>query len=163
MQVRRERKYTEDSLDNGGRPPARAGNRHRSGRPCFAIAVHANESMAQAEEFANEIRQKGGKAVAVQADLTQSGPTSGLIEQASSALGPIGVVINNASVFLDDSADKPDPAIFDAHFAVHVRAPSLIAAAFVEQLPADNSGLIVNIIDQRVLALTPRFLFLHTF
>ena len=96
----------------------------------FAIAVHANASMAQAEEFANEIRQKGGKAVAVQADLTQSSPTMALVEQASSVLGPIGVVVNNASIFLDDSAETPDPAIFDAHFSVHVRAPSLIAAAF---------------------------------
>ncbi|MDH0113283.1 SDR family oxidoreductase [Agrobacterium pusense] len=123
----------------------------------FAIAVHANESIAQAEEFANEIRQKGGRAAAVQADLTQSAPTAALIEKASSALGPIGVVVNNASVFLGDTAEAPDPDIFDAHFAVHVRAPSLIAAAFVEQLPANKSGLIVNIIDQRVLALTPRF------
>ncbi|HCD85627.1 MAG TPA: short-chain dehydrogenase, partial [Agrobacterium sp.] len=98
----------------------------------FAIAVHANASMAEAEEFANEIRQKGGKAVAVQADLTQSAPTMALVEQASSALGPIGVVVNNASVFLNDSAEAPDPAVFDAHFAVHVRAPSLIAAAFIE-------------------------------
>ncbi|KEY55526.1 short-chain dehydrogenase [Agrobacterium tumefaciens] len=123
----------------------------------FAIAVHANESMAQAEEFANEIRQKGGRATAVQADLTQSAPTMALVEKAAAALGPIGVVVNNASVFLADTAETPDPAVFDAHFAVHVRAPSLIAAAFVEQLPAEKSGLIVNIIDQRVLALTPRF------
>ncbi|MGG2476010.1 SDR family NAD(P)-dependent oxidoreductase, partial [Rhizobium sp. BR5] len=109
------------------------------------------------EEFANEIRQKGGRAAAVQADLTQSASTMALVEKAASALGPIGVVVNNASVFLKDSAETPDPAVFDAHFAVHVRAPSLIAAAFVEQLPRDKSGLIVNIIDQRVLALTPRF------
>ena len=50
-----------------------------------------------------------------------------------------------------------DANIFDRHFAVHVRAPAILSGALVKALPDDCSGLIVNIIDQRVLALKPTF------
>lgn len=123
----------------------------------FAVAIHARNSTAEAEDFANEIGRKGGKAVVVTADLTDSFSTSELMTKATEALGPIGLLINNASIFLHDDAETFDAATFDAHFAVHVRAPSILSAALVKQLPQDMSGLIVNIIDQRVLSLTPRF------
>ncbi len=123
----------------------------------FAIGLHARSSLSEAEDFANTIRQKGGKAAVVQADLENADSTERLMESANSALGPIGVLVNNASVFRHDSADEFDSSAFDAHFAVHVRAPSILGAALLRQLPKDASGLIVNIIDQRVLALTPRF------
>jgi NAD(P)-dependent dehydrogenase (short-subunit alcohol dehydrogenase family) len=123
----------------------------------FAIGIHARSSMSEAEEFANELRQKGGEAVALQADLENAASTENLMKAANSALGPIGILINNASVFRHDAAEEFDSAAFDAHFAVHVRAPSILGAALVRQLPDSASGLIVNVIDQRVLALTPRF------
>jgi NAD(P)-dependent dehydrogenase (short-subunit alcohol dehydrogenase family) len=47
--------------------------------------------------------------------------------------------------------------LFDRHFDVHVKAPSFLAEAFSKQLAADTDGLIVNIIDERVWKLTPRF------
>lgn len=123
----------------------------------FAVGIHARSSLGEAEAIANTIRQNGGRAAVVQADLENSDSTEKLMGAAHSALGPIGILVNNASVFQHDSADEFDSAAFDAHFAVHVRAPSILGAALVRQLPDDMSGLIVNIIDQRVLALTPRF------
>lgn len=123
----------------------------------FAVGIHARSSLSEAEEFANTIRQKGGTAAVLQADLEDAASTEKLMERANSALGPIGVLVNNASVFRHDTAEEFDSAAFDTHFAVHVRAPSILGAALVKQLPESASGLIVNIIDQRVLALTPRF------
>ncbi|WP_284776663.1 SDR family oxidoreductase [Agrobacterium sp. lyk4-40-TYG-31] len=123
----------------------------------FAIGIHARSSLGEAEDFANTLRQNGGKAAVIQADLEDSASTEKLMEVANSALGPIGILVNNASVFRHDSAETFDSAAFDAHFAVHVRAPSILGAALLRQLPENASGLIVNIIDQRVLALTPRF------
>lgn len=123
----------------------------------FAIAVHTNESVAEAQQTVNEIRQKGGRAILVEADLTQSQSTADLISKANRELGAIGILVNNASVFKNDSAQEFNSEIFDEHFAVHVRAPSILAAELIKQLPDEASGLIVNIIDQRVWALTPRF------
>lgn len=123
----------------------------------FAIAIHANASLAEADALVAELRQEGKKAVSVKADLRNLSETATLIKRASAGLGPIDLLINNASTFQNDSAGQFDAEAFDAHFAVHVRAPSILAAAFVEQLPAQVSGLIVNMIDQRVWALNPRF------
>jgi NAD(P)-dependent dehydrogenase (short-subunit alcohol dehydrogenase family) len=123
----------------------------------FNIAIHADKSIDEAEALVAELRHSGRKAISLKADLQNIFETSALIEQANSALGPLDLLINNASAFHSDSAETFDAAAFEAHFAVHVRAPSILAAGFAAQLPADVPGLIVNMIDQRVWALNPRF------
>jgi NAD(P)-dependent dehydrogenase (short-subunit alcohol dehydrogenase family) len=123
----------------------------------FSVAIHANRSIDAAENFAAELRQKGQSAISLQTDLKDIAATSGLIKRASEVLGPIDLLINNASAFHNDSANRFDAAAWEEHFALHVRAPSILAAAFAEQLPEDSAGLIVNVIDQRVWALNPTF------
>ncbi|MDE1994204.1 MAG: SDR family oxidoreductase [Rhizobiaceae bacterium] len=123
----------------------------------FAVAVHANQSLAEAAELVAKLRQEGKKAIAIKADLRNSAETSTLIQRVVSELGPLDLLVNNASVFQNDTADRFDAEAFEAHFAVHVRAPSILAADFAQQLPADIPGLIVNMVDQRVWALNPRF------
>ncbi len=123
----------------------------------FSVAIHANGSLAEAEKFAAELRQSGHRAVAVQGDLTKINETEKLIQKASDALGPLDLLVNNASIFHEDSLRAFDAGIWEEHFAVHLRAPSILAAKFAEQLPQAADGLIVNIIDQRVWALRPSF------
>ena len=123
----------------------------------FSVAIHANGSLAEAEEFAAELRQSGHRAVAVQGDLTKINETEKLIQKASEALGPLDLLVNNASIFHEDSLRAFDAGIWEEHFAVHLRAPSILAAKFAEQLPQAADGMIVNIIDQRVWALRPSF------
>ncbi|MFJ6322375.1 MULTISPECIES: SDR family oxidoreductase [unclassified Rhizobium] len=123
----------------------------------FAVALHANRSFAEAAEIVAKLQQAGRKAIAIKADLQNLGETSSLVERVTNALGPLDLLVNNASAFLGDSAGHFDAEAFEAHFAVHVRAPSILAADFARQLPAPYQGLIVNMIDQRVWALNPRF------
>ncbi|OLP43150.1 SDR family oxidoreductase [Rhizobium oryziradicis] len=121
----------------------------------FAVAIHANSSLSEAEALAATIRAAGGKAVALQADLRNSDETKELVARAANELGPLDLLVNNASIFLDDEATSFDEERFAAHFDIHVRAPAILSAAFYHQAP--ETGLIVNIIDQRVLALKPTF------
>ncbi|NYJ10072.1 NAD(P)-dependent dehydrogenase (short-subunit alcohol dehydrogenase family) [Rhizobium leguminosarum] len=123
----------------------------------FSVAIHANGSLSEAEELVAELRQKGYRAIALKADLTNIGETGELVKRASQALGPLDLLVNNASIFREDSARSFDAQAWAQHFDVHVRAPSILAAAFAEQLPDEATGLIVNIIDQRVWALNPGF------
>jgi len=123
----------------------------------FSVAIHANGSIGEAEELVAELRRKGYRATALQADLTDIGETAALVAKASEALGPLDLLVNNASVFQHDSARSFNAATWALHFDLHVRAPSILAAAFAQQMPAEASGLIVNIIDQRVWALRPSF------
>ena len=82
---------------------------------------------------------------------------AGLIAKAAKPFGPLTVLVNNASIFEPDSATDLDEALWDAHFAVHAEAPVFLARDFAAQLPAGADGNIVNIIDERVLHLSPAY------
>ena len=57
-----------------------------------------------------------------------------------------------------DSIADVDEALWDAHFALHVEAPVFLARDFAAQLPPGSEGNIVNIVDERVLLLSPAYL-----
>ena len=123
----------------------------------FAVAIHCNRSREEADILATDIRAGGGQAAVVAADLTDMHAAAGLIDEAAKALGPIDLLVNNASVFEDDSILDLDMEVWDLHFDIHLKAPSVIASRFAMRLPQSSEGLIVNIIDQRVLKPTPRY------
>ncbi|WP_457661834.1 SDR family oxidoreductase [Sinorhizobium medicae] len=123
----------------------------------FAVAIHANGSFAEAEALAASLRGSGAKAIALRADLTEIGAVSRLVAEATGSLGPLDLLVNNASVFNKDSIAEFDEAVWERHFALHVKARSLLARDFAQQRQADVSGLIVNVIDQRVWSPNPRF------
>ncbi|WP_343313984.1 SDR family oxidoreductase [Brucella sp. BE17] len=123
----------------------------------FAIAIHCHRSVARGEILAKEIEAKGGTAMIVEADLESESDVRGLIAQAEGELGPIRLLVNNASLFEDDRVGQLDMDLWDKHFAVHLKAPVLLAEEMAKALPDSEDGLIVNIIDQRVLKLNPHF------
>ena len=123
----------------------------------FAVAIHHHDSGSEAETLADQIKAAGGTAVTIDCDLTDRDSTSTMIEEASNAIGPIDLLVNNASVFVDDSVETFDDAVWQAHFDIHLKAPAILARDLAKALPDDRQGLIVNVIDQRVWRLTPRF------
>ena len=123
----------------------------------FAIALHFHRSGGEAEALAERIVRQGGRAVALQADLTDETQAGTLVQRAAAALGPVRLLVNSASIFADDSAAAPDFATWDRHFAIHLKAPALLTADLARQLRDNEDGLVVNVIDQRVWKLTPSF------
>jgi NAD(P)-dependent dehydrogenase (short-subunit alcohol dehydrogenase family) len=123
----------------------------------YAVAIHCNSSPDEASALADQIKATGGRAIVVQADLTDRAAVTDLIPHAISKLGPISLLVNNASVFEDDALGTLDHANWDAHFDVHLRAPVFLSEGFATQNDGHHEGLIVNIIDQRVLRLNPLF------
>ena len=121
------------------------------------IAIHANSNFDSANALASELNTENSQVSAFQADLSKTTDTCQLIENVNNKLGPLTVLINCASVFLDDDISQLDETNFDLHYALHVKAPSFLANAFAKQLSPNNTGNIINIIDQRVLKLTPQF------
>jgi len=124
----------------------------------FAVAIHANRSITQAEALARSIAESGGRAAAFRADLRDPAALEGLVAEAAATLGPVRLLVNNASVFQPDGIGTLTVERFDENHAVHVRAPVFLAQAFADRLPRTSGGLIVNIVDQRVLKPTPQFL-----
>jgi NAD(P)-dependent dehydrogenase (short-subunit alcohol dehydrogenase family) len=123
----------------------------------FSLAIHCNGSRTEADALAQTILSAGGEAAVFVADLTVLSQVKGLLPAVTARMGSVSLLVNNASVFEDDAANALDETVFDRHFALHVKAPSFLAQDFAEQLPDGSEGLIVNIIDERVWKLTPRF------
>ena len=123
----------------------------------FAVAIHCNRSTAEAHALAARINGRGGNAIVLSADLTEMSQAERVVDKAAAALGPVRLLVNNASIFREDTPAEPDFALWDRHFAVHVKAPALLTARLAAQLPDGADGLVVNMIDQRVWKLTPGY------
>jgi NAD(P)-dependent dehydrogenase (short-subunit alcohol dehydrogenase family) len=123
----------------------------------WGVAVHYFTSKDDADGVVAEITRQGGQAVAVQANLGVEAETSRLIPAAVEQLGGLTALINNASVFERDEIDSADRESWDRHMETNLRAPFVLSQAFARQLPPDEHGCIVNILDQRVWNLSPHF------
>ena len=123
----------------------------------FAVAVHYHASAAEAEAVAAEIRARGGRAATLAADLGREDAVDGLVARAAAALGPVGCLVNNASLFERDEAATATRASWDAHMETNLRAPFLLTQQLAAALPGGAEGVVVNLLDQRVWSLTPHF------
>src|SRR5690606_11583434 len=123
----------------------------------WAVAIHCNHSHEAAEQVALQIRTAGGRAAVVRADLAREADSQKLVAQAADAVGPLTCLINNASLFERDEALNVTRSSWDAHMETNLRAPFVLIQGVARQLPEGASGVVVNILDQRVHNLTPHF------
>jgi NAD(P)-dependent dehydrogenase (short-subunit alcohol dehydrogenase family) len=126
-------------------------------RDGWAVAIHCNASLSEAAALKSEIEAGGGRSVIVQGDLAQADVPDRLVREAGSALGPLSCLVNNASRFEPDEAGSVTLDSWAAHLDTNLRAPVFLSQSFAAQLPGDAPGNIINIIDQRVWRLTPKF------
>ena len=134
----------------------------------YDVAVHYASSKAEAEAVVAEMTAMGRHAVALHADLLVEGETATLVDRATQALnGPLTLLINNASIFEHDSLASATRTSWDRHIESNLRAPFVLSQTFAAQAPTatpDENGepaaqaMILNMIDQRVLKLTPEFM-----
>ncbi len=151
-------------ITGGARRLGRAMALYLAGRG-HDVAIHYNDSADEAEAVAQSARDLGVRAVTLAADLLDDAQTATLVPAASEALGPLSVLINNASIFEYDNLRTATRDSWDRHFQSNLRAPYILTQTFAVQAPkADRGGaepraqaLIVNMVDQRVLKLTPEF------
>lgn len=113
------------------------------------VAVHYGHSAGPAEQVVAEIAALGSEAVALQADLGQSGAAHSLIERAVAHFGRVDILVNNAAIFEPGNWDDTTEENWDQHFAVNLKAPFFLGQAFAAQVGRERSGHIVNIADWR--------------
>ncbi len=123
----------------------------------WAVAVHHLRSASQSEEVVTDIAASGGRAVAVAADLADATAATDLIPRVIAELGPVTCLVNNASVFEPDDIRSATLESWCRHIDVNLRAPFFLTQSFAREMSAGASGCIVNVIDERVWNLTPRF------
>ncbi|MEO1039322.1 MAG: SDR family oxidoreductase [Pseudomonadota bacterium] len=117
----------------------------RRGHP---LAVHYNSSSDEAEAFAELINAAGGRSAAFGADLADDAAVSSLMDRANSTLGAVGVLVNSASVFEDDSWDTLTAASFRRHLDINALSPMLLSQAFAKQAP--DAAMILNVLDYKL-------------
>jgi NAD(P)-dependent dehydrogenase (short-subunit alcohol dehydrogenase family) len=121
------------------------------------VAVHFHASRKEADEVVAALKAKGRRAAALEADLSREDQVAALIARAGKAVGPLGCLVNNASLFNRDEALTATRESWDRHMETNLRAPFVLMQGFANALPAGAEGAIVNILDERVWNLTPHF------
>jgi NAD(P)-dependent dehydrogenase (short-subunit alcohol dehydrogenase family) len=123
----------------------------------WSIGVHYRKSATEADALVSTIVAAGRKATALAADLADINDVVGLMSRCVARLGPVDCLINNASEFEFDTAATMTPADWARHMDCNLRAPVFLAREFAAQLPPGCTGLVINIIDQRVLRPSPEY------
>jgi NAD(P)-dependent dehydrogenase (short-subunit alcohol dehydrogenase family) len=96
-------------------------------------------------ETVETIEGKGGKAIAIAADLSNPEVRAGIIEETTQKLGPIDILVNNAAACFHMPLEKYSVNRFRVAFEVNVRAPFEFAQILVPQMRERGGGWIVNI------------------
>ena len=118
-----------------------------------AVAVHYRANAAGAQRVVEGIRQRGGQAVALQADLREVTACEELLRLTVQALGRLDVLVNNAGVVERSGLWDITEALWDEQMAVHVKAPFFLSRAAARVLP--EGGAIVNVASMRGLVAGP--------
>jgi len=118
-----------------------------------AVIVNFSTSAREAETVVANILKRGGRAVAVRADVSKRADTKKLFETAVREYGRVHVLVNNAALFRLAPLDKVDEQLFDQHFNLNVKGLFFAIQEAVNSF-ADAGGSIINI--SSVAALAPR-------
>jgi 3-oxoacyl-[acyl-carrier protein] reductase len=96
-----------------------------------------------AVEVVDEIRAKGGRVLAVQADSAETGAIDEVVERTVGRSGRLDVLVNNAAEFVFGALDDMDAATFDRVVATNVRGPFLASRAAARHM--GDGGRIITI------------------
>lgn len=95
------------------------------------------------EAVAAEIAGKGGRALALPADITHAGERSALRERIHAALGPIDVLVNNAGALASGELAALAPAAIESAVALNLAAPILLVQQWLPDLAARRGAVIL--------------------
>ena len=112
----------------------------------FSVAVNYSRDRDGAEETVRAIRNSGGRAAAVAADVTDAQAVAAMVETAEKNLGPLAGAVSNAGravglkPFSDLSWDE-----FQKHLDVHVKGAVLLCQAVLPKLVQRKNGVLVTL------------------
>jgi 3-oxoacyl-[acyl-carrier protein] reductase len=109
-----------------------------------AVAVNYSGSKAGADKVVAEIKAKGGKAIAVQANLADPDTIGPLVSTVAAQLGPIDILVNNAGVYEFGALEQITPEHFHKQFNLNVLGLLLTTQAAVARFNPQG-GSIINI------------------
>lgn len=112
------------------------------------VAVNYSRSQSEAEETVEMIQRDGGRAFAIQADVSKNSEVQDMVRLIVKIYGPIDVLINNASITRHIPMDDLEAAtedIWDELYAVNVKGMFFCARAVAPFMKKSKAGAIVNV------------------
>src|SRR5262245_1277753 len=141
------------------------GARHIGAVYCHRLAAEGAAvviaDVLDGKSVIDEISAAGGKAIALQIDVSREEDTASMATQALQVFGRIDILINNAAIFLNIQRHpfyEISGEEWDRVSAVNIKGPFLCAKAVFPQMKQQRSGKIINISSSTVFAGTPLFL-----
>ena len=111
-----------------------------------AAVVVAARTKSEIEAVAQEVRDAGGRAAAVPADVADEKDCERLIHEAASQFGRVDILVNNAGEYGPvKPVEEISPAEWDRVIAVHLRGAYLLTRLVLPGMYARGSGVILNI------------------
>jgi len=113
------------------------------------VVIHYGSSAGPAQETVEQIQAMGSDALAVQADLRQSGRARSILDRAVAHFGQVDILVNSAAIFEPGSWQDTTEANWDRHFAINLKSPFFLSQTFATHVGRERPGHIVNIADWR--------------
>ena len=110
-----------------------------------AVAVNYRERSDEADAVVAKIRESGGRAIAVAADVSKAEAVTAMVRQVTTALGPVDILVNNAGMAIVRGVDDLTESEFDLTIAVNLKSAFLCSQAVLPAMRAGKWGRIVNI------------------
>jgi NADP-dependent 3-hydroxy acid dehydrogenase YdfG len=110
-----------------------------------AMVVLAARSRADLAAVAAEIREAGGRALAVPTDVTQDAAVEALVEQAMAPANRVDILVTSAGAAAFGPLVDTKPADWDAMLALNLRAAIVCCHAVLPAMIRQRSGTIVNL------------------
>ena len=109
------------------------------------VVVNYAGSEAKALEVVGEIKEAGGEAMAVQADVSRAADVDRLLKTALEAYGKVDILVNNAGIARDNLILRMKEGDWDAVLATNLKGVFLCTKAVSKGMLKQRAGVIVNI------------------
>ncbi|WP_259067873.1 SDR family NAD(P)-dependent oxidoreductase [Mucilaginibacter sp. X4EP1] len=118
-----------------------------------SVVVNYASAKAGADKVVAEITAEGGKAIAVQGNVSNEADVARLFEETKKAFGPVDILVNNAGVYKFGAIEEINAEDFHTQFDTNVLGLLLTTQGAVKNFN-QNGGSIINI-SSAVTAITP--------
>jgi 3-oxoacyl-[acyl-carrier protein] reductase len=110
------------------------------------VIVHYNESKQAAEEVVKKIKEEGGEATAIKADVSKKEEAQKLVEEALKVYGSIDILVNNAgSLIQRENLETMDETLWDRVMDVNLKSIFLVSQAVIPVMKSQKYGKIINL------------------
>ena len=128
------------------------------GKAGARVVVNYKTSEAEAHQTVKEIERAGGRACALQADISQPAEVKKLVAAAEKEFGPVAILVNNAGIFARCEWDQVTEADWDRFMNTNLKAQFFCAQAVAPGMKRQGRGSIVNLASLGGLKVWPAYL-----